>query len=85
TVTESGERWGWTDIIAAGAVLTCASVFAAYTLGSMQKWRGELQGAHKGAGLARDVDIEKVKSLIRQGRLSGREAAHYKAAQGPSE
>lgn len=69
-----------TEVFFLIAVVSFAAVFVsmtAATTGDIFAHRAAL-GAYAGvAGKARDVDVEKIRRLIREGRLSGREALFY--------
>lgn len=68
------------------AVLGFAVVFSAMSLSYAARARAAATDAAPAplgaAGRARDVDIEKVKRLIRQGYLSDREAKFYRKLPG---
>lgn len=71
------------------AVLCVAVVFAALSVSNVSKVIGTEPalefGARGAAGIPRNVDLNRVKQLIEEGHLSGREAEFYrKADEGPT-
>ena len=68
------------------AVQVFAALFAALTLAAgrvawMRRGANAFAGAEGGsAGALRDVDLERIRELIRQHRLSDREAEFYRPA-----
>jgi len=59
------------------AVVVCAVVFSAFSLGHARDWLVARRVEPGVAGQARDVDLDQVKRLIRQQRLSDHEALFY--------
>ena len=77
------------EILYLAAVLVFAAWFVGLTLaGAREAWIRTTPGGFAGAGAAgqpRDVDLERIREMIRQKRLSDHEAEFYKpAAESPA-
>ena len=61
------------------AALALVVVLLGYNLASVSRASGSTSAsAASGLGTVRDVDVDQVKRLIQEGRLSDHEARHYR-------